>query len=122
MKIHDRRPLAGPGKIKATRRSSNASGVFRALLEKEVAESTNDAADVAAKSAANPSAAISLASEAAELLDTALQQLANNQTADDDLLVRLARLRSELTRLHVEDFDDMNTLIAVESERLRTMG
>lgn len=119
MKIHDRRPLSGPGQAKAATRGSGASGVFRALLEKEVAPA-DDPAEVAA-GADIPSAAIGLAFEAADLLDTALRRLADNQAADADLLERLGRLRSELGRLHIEDFDDMNTLIAVESERLRLM-
>lgn len=120
MKIHDRRPLSGLGKTKAVSRGSGASGVFRALLEKEVA-SADDAAEVPGGGADIPSTAIALAVEAADLLDTALRRLAENQVADKDLLERLGRLRNELGRLHVKDFDDMNTLIAVESERLRSM-
>lgn len=120
MKIRDSRLTPRLNNARHTS-ASGKPGLFRALLEKEVAPVANATPELAATAETGQPAAISLAFEAADLLDTALRRLANNQAADADLLKRLNLLRSELSHLHIEDFDEMNTLIAVESERLRSM-
>jgi len=107
----------------STSGSNPASSRFRSLLQDEI-NATSDTSEVQKQNDANTPGQkrpLALIEDAAHLLDDIIGQIENDGKPDPASVDSLQQLRKQLTHGQTTAVQqDMNTVIAVETERLKS--
>jgi len=124
MKIHNNQPISGKSTRKTAR--SRSDGVFGKLLESEIAQvpAIHESSEEAAQSSMQQ--AWQDLEGSISLLNQARQRLENGSNPSPQLILEIEQLRSSLHRqvdsgCSSVELRQVDTLLAVEAERIRSM-